>query len=84
MHKIDTKHDLCVISIENQVFRCNQRAITRHTVITLVPVFTKLVLNQGQGSNKKKVKKFQCEQISTSRYVTKNVRGGIPLPCLEI
>ena len=43
------KHDLCVISIENHffwsVFRWTQRSITQRRVITLGPVFSKMVLN---------------------------------------
>ena len=31
------------------VFRCTQRAITQHRVITLGPIFIKMVLNQAQG-----------------------------------
>ena len=45
------KHDLCVISMENRLFRCTQRAITQRRVITLGPIFIKMVLNRGQGLN---------------------------------
>ena len=53
MHKKDKKHDLCVISMENKVFRCTQRAISQHSVITLGLIFTKMVLKRAQGSKKK-------------------------------
>ena len=35
------------------VFRCTQRAITQRRVITLGPIFIKMVLNQAQGLKKK-------------------------------
>ena len=57
------------------VFRCTQRAITQRRVITLGPIFIKMVLNRAQGF-KKKVKKFQREKITTGRDITKNVEGG--------
>ena len=50
------KHDLCVISIENQflvIFRWTQRSITQRRVITLSPIFFKMVLNWAQGLKKK-------------------------------
>ena len=37
------KHDLCVISMENQFFRCTQRAITQRRDITLGLIFIKMV-----------------------------------------
>ena len=47
------KKVLCVISMENQFFRCTQRAITQRRVITLGLIFIKMVLNQAQGLKKK-------------------------------
>ena len=50
------KHDLCVISIENQFlvsFSLDQRSITQRHVITLGPIFLKMVLNQAQGLKEK-------------------------------
>ena len=49
----DKKHDLYVISMENQFFRCTQRAITQRGIITLGPIFIKMVLNQAQGLKEK-------------------------------
>ena len=82
VHKKDKKHNLCVISMEIKFLRdfaLTQRAITRRSVLTLGPIFTKMVLNWAQGL-KKKVKKFQCEKISTSGDITKNVEGGADSP----
>ena len=57
------KHDLCVISMENQFFRCTQRAITQHRVITLESDFYKNGLKvERQGLKEKKVKKFQSSK----------------------
>ena len=39
--------------MENQFFRCTQRAITQRRVITLGPIFIKMVLNQAQGLKEK-------------------------------
>ena len=58
------------------VFRCTQRAIMQRHVITLGPIFIKMVLNWEQGL-KEKVKKFQPEKITTGRDITKNVEGGV-------
>ena len=60
---------------KNTIFRCTQRAITQSRVITLGPIFIKMVLNKAQGL-KKKIKKFQREKITTGRDITKNVEGG--------
>ena len=65
--------------MENQFFRCTQRAITQCRVITLGPIFIKMVLNRAQGL-KKKVKKFQREKIITGRAIIKNVEGGGRIP----
>ena len=76
------KHDLCVISMENQFFRCTQRAITQRRVITLGPIFIKMVLNQAQGL-KKKVKRFQREKKNNrQRYNKKMSKGGADSPRL--
>ena len=79
------KHDLCVISIENQVlvsFSFTQRSITQRRVITPGPIFLKMVLNWAQGL-KEKVMKFQREKITTGWDITKNVEWGrIPPPRL--
>ena len=52
-----------------------QLKITQRRVITLGPIFFKMVLNWAQGL-KKKVMKFQREKITTGWDITKNVEGG--------
>ena len=69
--KMKKKHDLWKI-----IFFFTQSAIMRRSVITLGLIFTTIVLNQAQGSKKKKSKKFQCEKMSTSGDITKNVGPG--------
>ena len=39
--------------MENQFFRCTQRAITQRRVITLGPIFIKMVWNRAQGLKEK-------------------------------
>ena len=78
------KHDLCVISIENQFlvsFSLDPAlyyATPRHNPRS---DFLKMVLNWAQGL-KEKVMKFQREKITTGWDITKNVEGGgfRPLP----
>ena len=80
VHKKDKKQDLCVISMENQVFRCTQRAITQRSVITLGPIFTQMVLKQAQGSKEKSQEVSVRKNINQRRY-NKKCRGGrIPPP----
>ena len=72
------KHNLCVISIENQFlvsFSWTQRSITQRRVLTLGSIFLKMVLNRAQGL-REKVMKFQREKITTGWDITKNVEGG--------
>ena len=57
-------------------FRCTQRAITQRRVITLGPIFIKMVFNRAQGLKEKKVKNFQREKLTTGRDITKNFEGG--------
>ena len=76
-------HDLCVISMENQFFRCTQRAITQHRVITLGPIFIKMVLNRAQGLKKKSQEVSARTNNNRQRYNKKCRRGGrIPPPRL--
>ena len=56
--KKDKKHDLCVISMENQFFRCTQRAITQRRVITLGPIFIKNGLKSSARLEGKKSRSF--------------------------
>ena len=72
------KHDLCVISIENQfwsVFRWTQRSITQRRVITLGPIFKKMVLNWAQGLKKKSHEVSARKNNNRLRY-NKKCRGG--------
>ena len=57
------------------VARCTQRATTQRRVITLGPIFIKMVLNRAQGL-KEKSQEFQREKITTGRDIAKNVEGG--------
>ena len=70
------KHDLCVISMENQFFRCTQRAITQRRVITLGPIFIKMVLNQAQGLKEKSQEVSARKNNNRQRYNKKCRRGG--------
>ena len=60
--------------MENQFFRCTQRAITQRRVITLGLIFIKMVLNRAQGLKKK------SQEVSVrknnNRQDNKNVGGG--------
>ena len=77
----DKKHDLCVISIENHFFRCTQRAITQRRVITLGPIFIKMVLNWAQGLKEKSQEVSARKNNNRQRYNKKCRRGGrIPPP----
>ena len=75
------KHDLCVISIENQfffffsVFRWTQRSITQRRVITLGLIFKKMVLNRAQGLKKKSHEVSARKNNNRLRY-NKKCRGG--------
>ena len=80
------KHDLCVISIENQFlvsFSLDPAlyyATPRHNPRS---DFLKNGLKWAQGLWRKKVMKFQCEKLTTGWDITKNVEGGrIPPPRL--
>ena len=57
------------------VFRCTQRAITPRCVITLGPIFIKMILNWAQGL-KKKVKKFRREKHKNQQIYNKKCRRG--------
>ena len=57
------------------VFRCTQRAITQRRVITLGPIFIKIVLNQAQGLNKKSQEVSARKNNNRQRYNKKNVEG---------
>ena len=74
------KHDLCVISIENQflvsfLLDPGQRSITQPHVITLGPIFKKMVLNWAQGLKKKSHEVSAWKNNNRLRY-NKNVEGG--------
>ena len=63
------------------VFRCTQRAITQRRVITLGPIFIKMVLNRAQGLKKKSQEVSARKNNNRQRYNKKCRRGGrIPPP----
>ena len=69
--------------MEKSVFRCTQRAITQRRIITLGPIFTKMVLNRAQGLKEKSqevsARKNNNRHIR-QRYNKKSRRGRIPPP----
>ena len=61
------------------VFRCTQRAITQRCVITLGPIFIKMVLNLSarmEGKKSKVSARKKKTTTTTGRDITKNVEGG--------
>ena len=58
------------------VFRCTQGAITQRRVITLGPIFIKMVLNQAQGLKKKSQEVSARKNNNRQRYNKKCRRGG--------
>ena len=62
--------------MENQFFRCTQRAITQHRVITLGPIFIKMVLNRAQGLKEKSQEVSARKNNNRQRYNKKCRRGG--------
>ena len=70
--------------MENQFFRCTQRAITQRRVITLGPIFIKMVLNRAQGLKKKSQEVSARKNNNQQRYNKKCRRGGgfCPPPAL--
>ena len=62
--------------MENQFFRCTQRAITQRRVITLGPIFIKMVLNQAQGLKEKSQEVSARKTNNRQRYNKKCRRGG--------
>ena len=64
------------------VFRCTQRAITQRRVITLGPIFIKMVLNQAQGLKKKSQEVSTRKNNNQQRHNKKCRRGQIPPPDL--
>ena len=62
--------------MENRFFRCTQRAITQRRVITLGPIFIKMVLNQAQGLKKKSQEVSARKNNNRQRYNKKCRRGG--------
>ena len=67
--------------MENQFFRCTQRAITQRRVITLGLIFIKMVLNRAQGLKDKSQEVSARKNNNRQRYNKKCRRGGrIPPP----
>ena len=80
--KKDKKHDLCVISMENQFFRCTQHAIMQRRVITLGLIFIKMVLNREQGLKEKSQEVSARKNNNRQRYNKKCRRGVDSAPRL--
>ena len=66
--------------MENQFFRCTQRAITQRRVITLGPIFIKMVLNRAQGLKDKSQEVSARKNNNRQRYNKKCRRGGGRIP----
>ena len=66
--------------MENQFFRCTQRAITQHRVITLGPIFIKMVLKRAQGLKEKSQEVSARKNNNRQRYNKKWRRGGGRIP----
>ena len=66
--------------MENQFFRCTQRAITQRRVITLGPIFIKMVLNQAQGLEEKSQEVSTRKNCNQQRYNKKCRRGADSAP----
>ena len=62
--------------MENQFFHCTQRAITQRRVITLGPIFIKMVLNRAQGLKEKSQEVSARKNNNRQRYNKKCRRGG--------
>ena len=58
------------------VFRCTQRAITQRHVITLSPIFIKMVLNRAQGLKEKSQEVSARKNNNRQRYNKKMSKGG--------
>ena len=58
------------------VFCCTQRAITQRRVITLGPIFIKMVLNRAQGLKEKSQEVSVRKNNNRQRYNKKCRRGG--------
>ena len=62
------------------VFRCTQRAITQCRIITLGPIFIKMVLNQAQGLKEKSQEVSARKNNNRQRYNKKCRRGADSAP----
>ena len=65
---------LCNFNVKS-IFSLTQRAITRRSVITLGPIFTKMVLNRAQGSKEKSQEVSVRKNVNQRRYNKKLRRG---------
>ena len=68
--------------MENHFFRCTQRAITQRRVITLGPIFIKMVLNWAQGLKEKSQEVSARKNNNRQRYNKKCRRGDSAPPAL--
>ena len=66
--------------MEKSFFRCTQRAVMQRRVITLGPIFIKMVLNQAQGLKKKSQEVWAQKNNNRQRYTKKCWRGADSTP----
>ena len=76
-----TKNTICNFNGKS-VFPCTQRAITQRRVITLGPIFIKMVLNRAQGLKKKSQEVSAQKNNNRQRYNKKCRRGVDSTPRL--
>ena len=62
------------------VFRCTQRAITQRRIITLGPIFIKMVLNRAQGLKEKSQEVSAQKNNNPQRYNKKCRMGADSAP----
>ena len=70
------KHDFICNFNGKSSFSLTQLAITWRGVITLGPIFTKMVLNRAQGSKEKSQEVSVRQNVNQRRYNKKFRRGG--------
>ena len=64
--------------MENQFFRCTQRAITQRRIITLGSIFIKkIVLNRAQGLKEKSQEVSGRKNNNRQRYNNKLSKGAL-------
>ena len=74
------KHDLCVISIENQFLVSFSLDPEQRRVITLGPIFLKMVLDRAQGLKEKSHEVSARKNNNRLRYNKQSREGGFCPP----